>query len=88
MYWYNIHVFSILDILLIVSICTTCTFFSINIPALIWFAMQRTYCTGVVHRTPVCLIGNLPVDVYSAICYDNNKTCQYSSSIIVLIFCI
>ena len=25
-------------------------------------------------------IGNLPVDLYSAICYDNNKTCQYSSS--------
>ena len=24
-------------------------------------------------------IGNLPVDVYSSICYDNNKTCQYSS---------
>ena len=27
-------------------------------------------------------IGNLPVDLYSAICYSygNNKTCQYSSS--------
>ena len=25
-------------------------------------------------------IGNLPVALYSAICYDNNKTCQYSSS--------
>ena len=25
-------------------------------------------------------IGNLPVDLYSAICYDNKKTCQYSSS--------
>ena len=24
-------------------------------------------------------IGNLPVDLYSAVCYDNNKTCQYSS---------
>ena len=25
-------------------------------------------------------IGNLPVALYSGICYDNNKTCQYSSS--------
>ena len=29
-------------------------------------------------------IGNLPVDLYSAICYDNNKTCQYSSSTNIL----
>ena len=25
-------------------------------------------------------IGNLPVDLYSAISYGNDKTCQYSSS--------
>ena len=37
---YNIPVFSIVDIL--VLICTAYTFFSINILVLIWFSMQRT----------------------------------------------
>ena len=34
----------------------------------------------IVPRYVLNRIGKPPVDLYSTICYDNNKTCQYSSS--------
>ena len=43
--------------------------------AVIVYSSSTSYPRYVLNR-----IGNLPVDLYSFICYDSNKTRQYSSS--------
>ena len=43
--------------------------------AVIVYSSSTSYPPYVLNR-----IGNLPVDLYSFICYDSNKTRQYSSS--------